>query len=124
MLDTLKYSKHLQSAGVSQAQADAQAEALRDAVTETVATKAQLENVEQRLDAKIDGVEQRLDAKIDGVEQRLDAKIDGVEQRLSAEISQVRAEVKSLRWVVGLVLGLVTTVLALTAAVLVKLMLL
>lgn len=102
MLDTLRYSKRLQSAGFSQEQAEAQAEALRDEISESVVTREQLASTAQRLDAKI----------------------EGVEQRLSAEIRQVSAEVKSLRWMMGLLLGLVLGVLGLTAAVLVKLLVL
>lgn len=102
MLDTLRYSKRLQSAGFSQEQAEAQAEALRDEISESVVTREQLASTEQRLDAKI----------------------EGVEQRLSAEIRQLSTEIKSLRWMMGLLLGLVLGVLGLTAAVLVKLLVL
>lgn len=133
MLDTLRYSKRLQSAGVSQAQADAQAEALRDEIVESVATKAQIDGAEQRLGTEtkllrsdLSAVEQRLDTKIDAVaaslssdikhvEQRLDTKADAVEQRLSAEI-------KSLRWAIGLLAGLITASLILNATVLLRLL--
>lgn len=94
MLDTLRYSKQLQSAGVSQAQADAQAEALRDAVIESVATKAQ-----------VDGLAAALRSDLAVVEQRLDAKIDGVEQRLIAEMKQ-------LRWIGGVVVAFNIAILA------------
>lgn len=104
MLDTLRYSKRLQSAGVSQAQADAQAEALREEIYESVATKEQLDHV---------GAELRSDIK--HVEQCLDTKIDAAEQRLSAEI-------KSLRWAIGLLAGLITASLILNATVLLRLL--
>lgn len=53
MLDTLKYSKHLQRAGINKEHADAQAEALHEAVSESVATKAQLETVKIELSAEM-----------------------------------------------------------------------
>lgn len=106
MLDTLRYAKRLQHAGFTQEQAEAQAEALRDEISESVATREQLDNATQRLDAKIDYVEQALTTKIDGVEQRLSA------------------EMKSLRWAITLVAGLVTAGLGMTTAVLVKLLIL
>ncbi|MDN5849663.1 MAG: hypothetical protein L0H63_08470 [Nitrococcus sp.] len=93
MLDTLRYAKRLQNAGFNQEQAEAQAEALRDEISESVATREQLENATQRLDAKIEGVEQRLSA-----------------------------EIKSLRWAIGLLAGLVAAVLGITTAVLIKLL--
>ncbi len=42
--DTLAYARRLKAAGVDEAQAEAHAEAVRDAVTEGVATKADLDN--------------------------------------------------------------------------------
>lgn len=109
MLDTLKYSKQLQQAGVTREQADAQAEALHEAVSESVATRAQLESVGQELVGRIDHAAQRLDTKIETVAQRLDAKIEGVDLKPSAEIRQ-------LRWMMGVLV-------ALNAAILVKLLL-
>ena len=41
--DTLTYARRLKEAGVDEAQAEAHAEAVRDAVTEGVATKADLD---------------------------------------------------------------------------------
>jgi len=61
-----------------------------------MATRQDLDRVEERLDAKIDAVAQRLDAKIDAVAQRLDAKIDAVAQRLDARIEHSALEVSSV----------------------------
>ncbi|MDN5869301.1 MAG: hypothetical protein L0H73_01035 [Nitrococcus sp.] len=93
MLDTLRYSKRLQNVGFNQEQAEAQAEALRDEISESVATREQLENATRRLDAKI----------------------EAVEQRLSAEIT-------SLHCAIGLSAGLAAAVLGMTTAVLIKLL--
>ena len=48
--DTLAYARRLKEAGVDEAQAEAHAEAVRDATTEGVATKADI----VRLEAKIE----------------------------------------------------------------------
>lgn len=61
--DTLSYARRFKEAGVDEAQAEAHAEAVRDAVTEGVATKADI----VPLDAKI----VHLDAKIDAVKAEL-----------------------------------------------------
>lgn len=95
MLDTLRYSKRLQSAGVSREQAEAQAEALAQELRESISTREQVE----------------------GVETRLESKIAEVKTQLQAEIGEVRTELRYIRWMGGLLIGLV-------AAVLVKVMML
>lgn len=74
--DTLAYARKLKAAGVDEAQAEAHAEAVRDAVTEGVATKADI----VPLDAKI---------------VHLDAKIDAV-----------KAELGTVKWVLGFLAAL------------------
>ena len=54
--DTLAYARRLKEAGVDEAQAEAHAEAVRDAVTEGVATKADLANLETRLTVRFVGI--------------------------------------------------------------------
>ena len=49
MFDTLKYVRRLRGAGVSQEQAEAHADALADALGETVATKSDIEKSEGRI---------------------------------------------------------------------------
>ena len=46
--DTLAYARRLKEAGVDEAQAEAHAEAVRDATTEGVATKADIARIETR----------------------------------------------------------------------------
>ena len=57
--DTLLYARRLKAAGVDEAQAEAHAEA--------VATKADLDNLETRLDAKIDAVADKLMLRLGGL---------------------------------------------------------
>lgn len=47
--DTLSFVKRLVAAGVEQSQAEAHAEAIRDAMTEGVATKADIASLEARI---------------------------------------------------------------------------
>ncbi len=51
--DTLTYARRLKAAGVDEAQAEAHAEAVRDAITEGVATKADLKDLELRLTVRL-----------------------------------------------------------------------
>ena len=59
-LDTLAYTKHLESAGVARAQAEAHAEALRLHITPELATNEAV----TRLELKIDASEARLRADV------------------------------------------------------------
>ena len=85
----------LQAAGFTAAQVTA----LAELIDSQAASKADLLEVEHRLDMKIGelraelvDVEHRLDAKIGDVEHRLDAKIGDVEHRLDAKLGELRAE--------------------------------
>ena len=70
--DTLAYARRLKEAGVDDAQAEAHAEAVRDAVTEGVATKADLETsiAGLRTDLKADVA--RLEGKIENCATKAD----------------------------------------------------
>jgi len=62
------------------------------------ATKADLKEVESRLDAKIDGVEERLDAKISGVDKSLGSRINGIAGELvktNAKMDRMHEEIMS-----------------------------
>lgn len=70
--DTLKYTERLRAAGVPEQQAKAEAEALRDVLSEalesTLATKSDVREVRDsvaRLDAKVDSKFAVVDAKFD-----------------------------------------------------------
>jgi hypothetical protein len=51
-IDTLEYVKKLEAAGVERRQAEAHAQAARDTLAAQLATKADIERLEQRFDAK------------------------------------------------------------------------
>ncbi|MDP2867125.1 MAG: hypothetical protein Q8O90_12870 [Elusimicrobiota bacterium] len=53
------------------------------------ATKADLQELEQRLNGKTDSAEQKLNGKIDSAEQKLNGKIDSAEQKLNGKIDSV-----------------------------------
>lgn len=81
--DTLKFVERLKAAGIPDAQAKAEAEALQGVLAETLdsqlATKNDLIKLERRMDS-------------------LDARIDRMDIRLSGELTL-------LKWMTGLVLG-------------------
>ena len=71
--DTLAYAQRLKAAGVAEEQAEAHAQALRDAVTETAVSKADLEAGFARIDGRMDLLETRLDERIRASEARTEA---------------------------------------------------
>ena len=48
--DTLSYARRLKDAGVGEKQSEAHAEAVRDAITQGVATKADIARLENKMD--------------------------------------------------------------------------
>ena len=68
--DTLKATKRLMAAGFDSTQAEAQAETIREALAEGVATRADLADVKAdiaRLEGKIDSLDARLTARMYGL---------------------------------------------------------
>ncbi len=72
--DTLAYARRLKAAGVDERQAEAHAEAVRDAVTEGVAAKADLDKGLAAVKADI----ARLEVKIDAIADRLMLRLGGL----------------------------------------------
>ncbi len=99
--------KALEEAGFNQEQARAVAEA----VSESVATKAdllalelrvgekfdaKLDTLEKRLDAKIDALDKKVDAKIDALDKKFDAKIDALDKKFDARIDRLDTKIDAL----------------------------
>lgn len=91
-IDTLAWSQFLRDSGVPKSQAEAQVKLIAQAIGQSAASKADLKQVEFRLETKIDQVESRLKTKIDQVESRLETKIESL-------------KVDVLRWMFGMFLA-------------------
>jgi uncharacterized protein Yka (UPF0111/DUF47 family) len=87
--DTHAYVKRLTAAGMPEAQADVQAEALAELVLSQVATKADLRQAVEGLEQRIDQAAERLDQRIDQAAERLDQRIDQTVERLEHRIDSV-----------------------------------
>ena len=96
LFNQFAYSERLKRGGFSEEQARASAEALGEAFSETVATKADLEKTETALRSDV----QRLEAKVEDESRRLDAKIDLFKAELRAGIAKGNKEV--IRWVLAI----------------------
>jgi hypothetical protein len=100
--DTFNVVKELQGFGFEPRQAEGVVEALKKATeagSEDLATKGDIKD---------------LNAKIDGDVKDLNAKIDKIEATLIGQISTVRAEMTSLKWILGVLTAAVFSLVAKT----------
>jgi len=77
-LDTLAYARRLREAGFSEQQAEGQAQALAAAMTDTLAAKQDLREVETRIDARF----AQVDARFEYLERHLDTRLAEFEKRV------------------------------------------
>jgi hypothetical protein len=99
MINTLKYAQRLEAAGFSRSQAEAQALVIQDALDDSMqpfATKSDLTVVATKLEARID---------------RLDTKIDHVELTLGSSIKELQSDMRTVKWVLGLMVPALITLL-------------
>jgi hypothetical protein len=85
-LDTLAYVRHLESAGVPRAQAEAHAEAVASFAGDTLPTKRDLLGVEARLRAEIRELDIRLSGRMDLQDAGLNAPIEQLEGRMTIKL--------------------------------------
>ncbi|MFL6658781.1 MAG: hypothetical protein ACJ8GW_11950 [Massilia sp.] len=137
----IDYTNELESAGVPTTQAKVHASALgkvlsdvasfcdiatavRDLRKEILAseerTSLRIELVRTELHAKIDQVRTELEAKIEQLRTDLEAKIEQLRTDLEAKIELLRSELLIHRWVLGLVVALCSSNLALTVKLLMR----
>lgn len=98
-LDTLEYARRLREAGFSEQQAEGQARALAAAMTDALATKQDLRELESRLEARFVGVDARfagvdarfaqVDARFDALEKHFDGRLDGIEKRFDGRLDEI-----------------------------------
>lgn len=80
--DAITYAQDLEAAGVPKAQAEVHAKALSYALSDSVVLPEQLAGVQQKLDNKIDALGSALRAEMREMEARLNARIDRLEERI------------------------------------------
>jgi len=81
-LDTLAYAKRLREAGFTEQQAEGQAQALAAAMTDSLATKQDLRELEVRVGARFDAV----DAKFEAMDAHFDARLADLERRMTMRL--------------------------------------
>ncbi len=81
--DRLLYIDRLKQAGIAEHLARAHAEALREALLETVATKADLQELAASIDRRFDAVDRRFEA-VDRSFEAVDRRFEAVDRRFEA----------------------------------------
>lgn len=89
VFDTLAYAKKLKRAGVPEAQAEVQAEAMAELVEERLATKRDLKELEERLTNQMRGMEERLNSKMQSMEERLNSKMQELEYKMTVRLGSM-----------------------------------
>ena len=92
--DTHTYVKRLVAAGMPEAQAEVQAEALTEVMLAQLPTKEDLRQAVAELTEKIEGVRSELTGKIEGIRAELTGKIEGIRAELTGKIEGVRTELR------------------------------
>ena len=89
VFDTHRAIQNLKEAGIAEAQAEAVVALFSSAFVDNVATKADIQQLEQKLEYEVRSIrsdmqamDQRIEAKFDAFEQRIDAKFAAMEQRI------------------------------------------
>ena len=98
--DTLSYARRLKAAGVAEAQAEAHAEAVRDAITQGVATKADLDSLETQIEKRFATLETQIEKRFATLETQIEKRFANLEVRLVRFVFAVAAGQTAL--VVGL----------------------
>jgi len=128
--DTLQYVKRLKAADVPEKQAEAQAEALREALVDQFSAQAEasvrlVEEADTRtehallaLDKRVGTLEKKVDAldkKVDALDKKVDAldkKVYALDKKVDTGFVEVRGEITLLRWMLGtLIAGVAALVL-------------
>jgi hypothetical protein len=102
MIDTLKLTRRLESAGMDRRPAEELADALADGLKEAVVER--LDRMQASINARFEAVDVRFDrmqASMDARFERVQAQIDA----LRGDITDLKADVRLLKWGNGVVLA-------------------
>ncbi len=109
--DTLSYARRLKAAGVDEVQAEAHAEAVRDAITQNVATKADLDNLETRTEKRFADLETRIEKRFADLETRIEKRFANLETQFEKRFAAL--EVRLVRLVFAVAAGQAALIVAL-----------
>ncbi len=102
--DTHRAIQNLKEAGIAEAQAEAVVALVSSVFSDNVATKADIQQLEKRLEQKLEyevrllrsdmqAMDQRTEARFDAFEQRIDDKFAAFEQRTDAKFAAMEQRI-------------------------------
>ena len=94
--DTLATAEALKAAGMEDAHAKAIAGAMRDAITESVATKADISRLEGKVEADIARLESKVEADIARLESKIETDVTRLEGKIGADTARIEARITQL----------------------------
>lgn len=115
--DTLDYVRKLEAAGVPAVEAEVHARTLNEALAGSVATRSDLTNLGNAIDARFETFQNAIDARFESFRQAIDARFEGVdlrfanlESRLNASIDTVElrlgGKIEKLQWMFGVLVAM------------------
>jgi hypothetical protein len=112
-IDTLAFARRLREAGFSEQQAEGQARALAETMTDTLATKQDLREMDERSNVRFTQIDQRfasIDARFEFLERHLDVKLEEFEKRMEIRLAEKasRADLLELEHRMTVRLGTIT----------------
>ncbi len=112
--DTLTFARRLMEAGVTEAQAEVQAELMSEAFVFNLDALVTRDYLDERLDRAIEGVNHRIDAvearlsdhadRFDRLEARIEAGFGRHErrfERLESSLNDLKADMRLVKWVMA-----------------------
>lgn len=110
--DTLKFANKLKAAGVADKQAEAEAEAIAEVIQvnfKDLVTKEdlrrELKELEMRFDAKLDRLEGKLMGEISQLRGEMTHGLTQLRGEMTIGLTQVRGEIGLLKWMLGVLLA-------------------
>lgn len=93
--DTLAYAKKLKSAGFTEAQAEAQAETIIALITEELATKTNLKELDNSLTIRMKELEDSLNSKMKELDNSLTFRMKELETKLEARMKELETKLEA-----------------------------
>ncbi len=103
--DTLSAVRRLEDNGFSAEKAEAITAVVREGITGGIATKADLAQLEAKMDGRIDRLEAKMDGRIDRFEAKMDGRIDRLEAKMDGRIDRLEADLKWMKLIGGAILA-------------------
>lgn len=91
-LDTLEYARKLREAGLTEKLAEGHAQALAAAMTDSLATKADLKDVETGMGARFDAMDAKFEGRLDAMDAKFEGRFDAMDAKFEGRLDAMDAK--------------------------------